>query len=290
MERRARKKGQEREKVKPCTGDCRRKTLPQNHWLGKGEGLTITSFYKQWSSKSEVLEVCAITRVMSSRLSSAPVVKKGRGLADPLDHQGRKSSPSWNAFGRGDITFLGKKELVGTNCATLSTSTGTKTPAEGSKPWCWPFAVLYHKLWITTQSCNHFSGTNQHQPQHRRPPEDQYSSCQCGFSKIWSFEIQSPAWDKTQEYCAAWRANSSETGWKQGFDGIQWQMRRASKGFLKSGRCELPAQGMKEQDISNFLPTPTINTDCIERPLPSSGGWSHLHQAPLPCTLHVHLP
>ena len=64
------------EKDRECTGDCRRKTLPQNHLLGKGERLTTTSLHKQQSSKSEVSEVCIIT----GGVSVAPVGKEGRGL------------------------------------------------------------------------------------------------------------------------------------------------------------------------------------------------------------------
>lgn len=39
---------------------CTRKTLPQSHLLENREELTIVSFYKPWSSNSEVLEACAI--------------------------------------------------------------------------------------------------------------------------------------------------------------------------------------------------------------------------------------
>ena len=69
----------ERQRKNQHAGDCIRKTLPQNHWLGKGEELT-TSFYKQQSSKSEVLEVHATTGVMPGGFSSAPFGKAFRDL------------------------------------------------------------------------------------------------------------------------------------------------------------------------------------------------------------------
>ena len=67
----------ERERVKTCIEDSSRKTLSQNHCLGKGEGWATASFYKQWSMKSEVLEVCAFASVVPVRHNSALVRKEG---------------------------------------------------------------------------------------------------------------------------------------------------------------------------------------------------------------------
>ena len=67
-----------RERTEKWAGGRRRKTLLQNHWLGKGEGLTTSSFYKQWSAKSEVVEVHAIASVVRSRFTNAPVQKEDR--------------------------------------------------------------------------------------------------------------------------------------------------------------------------------------------------------------------
>ena len=39
---------------------------------------TTTTYYRQWSTKSEVLEVHAITGVLPGGLSCAPVGKEGR--------------------------------------------------------------------------------------------------------------------------------------------------------------------------------------------------------------------
>lgn len=56
---------------------------------------------------------------------------------DPLGHWGRNISPSWSAFGRGGMASWDKSGF---------TSIETEIPAKGSKPWCWLFAALYHKL------------------------------------------------------------------------------------------------------------------------------------------------
>ena len=67
-ERGAREKEGGRERVKVCAGTFTRKTLPQNHSMGKGEGLTTASFYKQLSAEAEVSEVRTITRVIHGGL------------------------------------------------------------------------------------------------------------------------------------------------------------------------------------------------------------------------------
>lgn len=83
----------------PKTTDCE-----------KSEGLIILSFYKQRSSKSEVLEVCAITGVVPSGHSSVHLGKRAEAQKwtvwseDTLRCTGRESFPVWNAFGRGGIS------------------------------------------------------------------------------------------------------------------------------------------------------------------------------------------
>lgn len=69
-QRSMRERGRQNER---CAGDYIRECLPQHHWLGKGEGLTTTSYYNQQSAKSEVLEACTISRVV---LSGAPVGRR----------------------------------------------------------------------------------------------------------------------------------------------------------------------------------------------------------------------
>lgn len=74
MERGKRRTERERMKI------WGRKPLPQNHRLYKGEGPNIASFNNQLSVNSEVLEVCAITRVAPGGHSSDPVGMEGRNL------------------------------------------------------------------------------------------------------------------------------------------------------------------------------------------------------------------
>ena len=63
--------------------------LPHNHREGKGERLATTGFYKQWSSSSGVLEVCAITGVEPGGLHGVLVGKEG----GPGAHSMARGSP-----------------------------------------------------------------------------------------------------------------------------------------------------------------------------------------------------
>lgn len=113
------------EKDKETSGEisaqfaCTRKTPPQNHWLGNPEGLTIASFYKYWSSNSEVLEVCAIQQSQARWEAAIPRRRRPGALEqtvwcrDPLSHTGREYSPSfWSTFWRRYIASLKIKDLV----------------------------------------------------------------------------------------------------------------------------------------------------------------------------------
>ena len=42
--------------------------------------MTTANYYKQWSTKSETLEVCDIARVLLGRFSDAAVKKEGRHM------------------------------------------------------------------------------------------------------------------------------------------------------------------------------------------------------------------
>lgn len=93
----AREKDRDREREQHAR-DHTRKTLPQNHALGKGE-LTTISFYKHQSSKSEVLEVHTITRALPGGLNCNPVGKESRGpgvgsvVLGSLGSHGKKKFP-----------------------------------------------------------------------------------------------------------------------------------------------------------------------------------------------------
>ena len=101
------------------TGDCTRKTFPQNHTLGKREGEIIMSFYNQQSSKKGVLEFHITVAVEPGKQSCAPVEKEGRGLGvdsaiqseDSLGH--KTVSPPWSASWKGGINSQGTKEKAG---------------------------------------------------------------------------------------------------------------------------------------------------------------------------------
>lgn len=60
----------------------------------KQEGLIITSFYKQWSSKSEIVEVCAITGVEPGRYRG--------GLWRTAEAQ------EWTAWSKGPLGCTGR--------------------------------------------------------------------------------------------------------------------------------------------------------------------------------------
>lgn len=80
----------------------------------------IASFYKQQSSKSEVLEVPAISGVMPGGLNHALVGKEGRGPSGycgpriPWVTPGETVPLLESPFGRGGMAYLETKELVGT--------------------------------------------------------------------------------------------------------------------------------------------------------------------------------
>ena len=82
MERGEKERERERERekeIKQQAGDCTRKILPQNHCLGKLEGLIITNFLSSGAEMSEFLEVHAIARVEPGGHHGGPVEKEGRG-------------------------------------------------------------------------------------------------------------------------------------------------------------------------------------------------------------------
>lgn len=166
---------QERDRVRAHTGDCTRKTLPQNQWLGIGKGLITTSYSKQWSTKSEVLDVFAIARVIPSGLRGAPVGKEGGdpGVGSVVwespGFHGEKQSPCLELLWEWQLSLPRDKKNWWHQRAALFPSIGTKTQAEGSKPWCQLCASLYHKLWTTAQLWNHFPGTNRQTPKALRP-------------------------------------------------------------------------------------------------------------------------
>ena len=68
----------EREKKSSAQQIAQEKLFPQNHRLGKGEGLITASYYKWWIAKSEVLKGLAITMILPGRLSRIPVGKEDR--------------------------------------------------------------------------------------------------------------------------------------------------------------------------------------------------------------------
>lgn len=117
-----------------------KKIIPQNHYLGKGEGLTTTKFYEQRSTKSEVLEVCTITGVVPARLRDAP---SGEGGRKPRSKQCDLRIPlvTWGET----VTLLGVhlgvlvwppqgQKKWQHQYTSLFTSKGTKKLAEGNKP------------------------------------------------------------------------------------------------------------------------------------------------------------
>ena len=138
----------ERDTENKQAGIAQEKLFPQSN--GKKRA-GITNYYKQLSTKSEVLEVRAISGVMPGGLGSALVWKwletweQAASSEDPLGHTGRNSSPAWSSFGRGSTASPEAKELWCQH-ATLFPSMGTKTLAEGNKTWCWLLAAVYHKL------------------------------------------------------------------------------------------------------------------------------------------------
>lgn len=85
---------------------------------------------------------------------------------DPLDHKGRNSFPSWNAFGSGGLESTGKNwQYLYTD---LFISIGT-TQAEGRKTWCWLFAGFT----INSEICVVillFSGKDHYWPQFGTTP------------------------------------------------------------------------------------------------------------------------
>lgn len=109
---------------------------------------------------------------------------------DTLGHMQRSSSPVWNAFGRGGTANHGTKDLGRLQWAAPFTNIGMGTSGEGSEPWCWLSAVLYHKLWTAVWSCNWFLG--QASTSHSAATLTQRGCvCMCShISKIGSFENQ----------------------------------------------------------------------------------------------------
>lgn len=108
------------------TGNFTRNTLPQNHLLGKREGLNTPTFHKQWSTEPKVLDVCTIANVAPGTFSNVPVGKEVRdpgvgnsGLRIP-SRTGRSSSPAWSPFGEGGMASLGTKDPEGTTELTSS--------------------------------------------------------------------------------------------------------------------------------------------------------------------------
>lgn len=80
--------------------------------------MIITSFYKQQSSKSEVLEDRAMAEAMPGGLNGAPRKRKEEiwewtaWCEDSLRCTGRNSCPSWSAFGRDGNASQGTKEKM----------------------------------------------------------------------------------------------------------------------------------------------------------------------------------
>ena len=92
----------------------KRKKLPID-WEKEEE---CHSFYKQQSSKSEVVEVQAITGSCLAGLAvllRAKPKKWASWSEDPLSLTGRNSSAFWSAFGSGSTASPGTKGLAGTN-------------------------------------------------------------------------------------------------------------------------------------------------------------------------------
>lgn len=97
------------------------------------------SFYKQQSSKTEVLEVLSITSAELTRCCSAPVEKDGRYLGGKRcdlrvswDTLGETALLSWSASSRGDIASPGTKEPVDAIILSLPLNIGVEIPAECS--------------------------------------------------------------------------------------------------------------------------------------------------------------
>lgn len=125
----------------------KRNTSPKSV-TGKWEGLIIASFYKQQSPNFEVLEfhttsgwtLVGIAVLLWERRTEA--WEQTAQSKNPLGHTRKDNSPSWSKFCRGGWSLRGEKRWWEPTCYPI----GTETPVEVSKPWCWLFATLCHKL------------------------------------------------------------------------------------------------------------------------------------------------
>lgn len=203
-------KKSKRERVKrACAGYLIERTLSQSPWLGKDEGWVTGSFYKWWRPKSEVLEVHAITMWPST----------GEEGQMPWSRQCRLRVPrvileeTVPLFGvhLGEVAQrLREKRPGGCQRAELFNGIGTEMLAEGSKPWFQVLSVLYHKLWTDARSHVQFPANSKSAT--RPSPRGTVQVLVIQISKIWNFQTQACAWDKTQKYYTFWQSESSDPG------------------------------------------------------------------------------
>lgn len=198
---------------------------------------------------------------------------------DLLGHPGRDSSPAGVKLGDMALPLWGqKRQWVALRCP-VQLAQAPETQVRAANPdtgFLLCFSLSSKTLCVSASALLRQISTS-HTARVDFPPEDQWRSVLHQATKIWNFETQQRAWDKTQEHYTSGGEDDSEKV-KPGI----WESLGQTRGnCLLFSEDFLPSLGMREP--AGTILSPTISTEgCQLQQSSQRGGLSSSHQAPLP--------